>query len=239
MTIQKLALLYQGKAKAVYATSDPEQLWITYKDQATALNGKRKVEVSGKGALNLHISQRLFQVLADAAIPTHYVQTLDTTSMLCRRATMVPLEAVLRNFASGHFVSKFQVPAMQRLAPTIHEFYYKDDGLDDPFMNDDQILALQITNTTTLSHMRQLSDRVNAVLRTYFESIGIILVDFKLEFGHLADGTLVVADELSPDNMRLVDATTGESLDKDVFRQAAGDLVTHYQEVAKRLDQIV
>lgn len=239
MTIQKLDLLYQGKAKAVYATTDPEQLWISYKDQATALNGKRKEAIDGKGALNLHISQRLFQVLAEAAIPTHYVRTLDATSMLCQRATMLPLEVVVRNFASGHFVSKFHVAPMQALEPAIHELYYKDDALDDPFINDDQVLTLQITDARTLTHMRQLSDRVNAVLRAYFENIAITLVDFKLEFGYLSDGTLVVADELSPDNMRLVDAATGNSLDKDVFRQETGDLVAIYREVAKRLDQIV
>ncbi|MHA3065035.1 phosphoribosylaminoimidazolesuccinocarboxamide synthase [Lacticaseibacillus saniviri] len=239
MTIQKLDLLYQGKAKAVYATTDPEQLWISYKDQATALNGKRKETIDGKGALNLHISQRLFQVLAEAAIPTHYVRTLDATSMLCQRAAMLPLEVVVRNFASGHFVSKFHVAPMQALEPAIHELYYKDDALDDPFINDDQVLTLQITDARTLTHMRQLSDRVNAVLRAYFENIAITLVDFKLEFGYLSDGTLVVADELSPDNMRLVDAATGDSLDKDVFRQETGDLVAIYREVAKRLDQIV
>lgn len=234
---EKTDLLYQGKAKSVYATDDPELLWVVYKDQATALNGKRKEQIPGKGRLNLQISTLLFKEISAAGVPTHYVSDPDADSMLCKRAQMLPLEAVLRNYASGHFVTKFHVEQMQHFVPAIHEYYYKSDALDDPFINDDQIIALNITDAATLAKVRSLTDTVNDWLTARFAKCGITLVDFKLEFGFLADGSLVLADELSPDNFRLIDQTTGESLDKDVFRKHEGELTPVYAEVLSRLQQ--
>lgn len=233
--MKKTELLYSGKAKDVFATDDPAVLWVTYKDQATALNGKKKVQISGKGALNLQISTLLFKAVAAAGIPTHYLSTPDDQTMLCKRCEMIPLEAVVRNFASGSFQRKFQTAPLLPLQPAVHEFYYKSDALDDPFANDEQIIALGWAKPATLKAIHGLSDQVNRVLQAQFSAIGIKLVDFKLEFGWLADGTLVLADELSPDNMRLVDEATGESLDKDVFRKEQGPLTPVYQTVLDRL----
>lgn len=236
MTITKTELLTTGKAKQVFATTDPDTLWLEYLDQATALNGKKKVAIAGKGTLNLQISSRLFQALVAAGLPTHYVGSPTATSMLVRKCTMIRLEAVVRNQAAGSFAKKFGVAAGQPLTPAVHEWYLKSDALDDPFINDEQVQALGLADADTLMAMRGLSDQVNAVLTTLFAKHGINLVDFKLEFGRLADGRLVVADELSPDNMRLVDVATGADLDKDVFRQDQGPLTPVYAEVLQRLE---
>lgn len=233
--VEKTDLIYQGKAKAVYATTDPDVLWVTYMDQATALNGKRKEQIAGKGRLNLQISTLLFKEITAAGVPTHFISDPDADSMLCKKADMLPLEAVLRNYASGHFVTKFHVEQMTAFTPAIHEYYYKSDALDDPFINDDQIIGLKIADAATLKAVRDLTDRVNDWLTARFAKCGIRLVDFKLEFGFLPDGQLILADELSPDNFRLVDAETGDSLDKDVFRKHEGDLTAVYAEVLQRL----
>ncbi|KRM88368.1 phosphoribosylaminoimidazolesuccinocarboxamide synthase [Lacticaseibacillus thailandensis] len=233
--VKQGVLLYAGKAKQVFSTDDPELLWVYYLDQATALNGKKKVAIDGKGTLNLHISGLLFKELAATGFPTHFVTDMDNQNMLVRRAKMIPLEVVVRNRASGHFVSRFNVTPLRVLDPAIHEFYYKSDALDDPFMNDEQIVALGIAPRATLDTLRTMADQVNTWLTARWARAGIELVDFKLEFGRLADGTLVLADELSPDNMRLIDAQTHASLDKDVFRQDEGPLVPVYAEVLRRL----
>lgn len=233
--MQKTDLLYSGKAKDMFLTDVPEVLWVTYKDQATALNGKRKVAIQGKGKLNRQISGLLFAEMAEAGIPTHFIKDLDPVTMLVRQCTMIPLEAVVRNLASGSFERKFHTPHLMRLTPAVHEFYYKSDELDDPFINDEQIKALGYADAWTLSAIHDLANRVNELLQKRFADVGITLVDFKLEFGRLADGTLVLADELSPDNMRLLDANSGQSLDKDVFRHEEGPLTPVYQVVLDRL----
>ncbi len=233
--VVKKETLFEGKAKRVSATDNSDVLWVTYLDQATALNGKRKEAITGKGTLNLQISALLFAEITAAGIPTHFIGTPDETSMLCKRATMLPLEVVLRNYASGHFESKFHVKHLRPFKPAIHEYYYKSDALDDPFINDDQIKGLEIADAATLATVRRLTDEVNAFLTARFAKAGVTLVDFKLEFGQLATGEWVLADELSPDNFRLVDAETGASLDKDIFRKHEGDLQPVYTEVLRRL----
>ncbi|WP_390407001.1 phosphoribosylaminoimidazolesuccinocarboxamide synthase [Lacticaseibacillus jixiensis] len=235
--MEKTELLYTGKAKTMYATDDPQVLWVEYMDQATALNGKKKVQIDGKGKLNRQISSLLFEELNQTTIPTHYLKTLDETTMLVKKCTMIPLEAVVRNYASGSFERKFQVAHLMALDPAVHEFFYKSDALDDPFINDEQAIALGYADKATIAAIHQLSDQVNAYLKARFEAIGIKLVDFKLEFGRLADGTLVLADELSPDNMRLVDEESGKSLDKDVFRKDQGPLTPVYASVLARLKE--
>lgn len=235
--MKKTTLLYTGKAKQVFATDDPELLWIDYMDQATALNGKKKVHIDGKGQVNRQISSLLFSELNELGLPTHFVKTLNDDSMLVKKAVMVPLEAVVRNLASGSFERKFQVDHLRPLVPAVHEFYYKSDALDDPFINDEQIMALGYADAATLKAIHALSDQVNDYLRKRFAAVGIQLVDFKLEFGRLADGTLVLADELSPDNFRLVDEASGKSLDKDVFRKNQGPLTPVYQQVLQQLQE--
>lgn len=235
--MEKTELLYTGKAKTMYATDDPQVLWVEYMDQATALNGKKKVQIDGKGKLNRQISSLLFEELNQTTIPTHYLKTLDDTTMLVKKCTMIPLEAVVRNYASGSFERKFQVAHLMPLTPAVHEFFYKSDALDDPFINDEQAIALGFADKATIAAIHELSDQVNAYLKARFEEIGIKLVDFKLEFGRLADGSLVLADELSPDNMRLVDVASGKSLDKDVFRKDQGPLTPVYAAVLARLKE--
>lgn len=233
--MEKTELLYSGKAKDMYLTDVPGVLWAAYKDQATALNGKQKVQIEGKGTLNRQISGLLFEAVEAAGIPTHFIKNWDDQTMIVRQCTMVPLEVVVRNYASGSFERKFHTAPLLPLAPAVHEFYYKSDALDDPFINDEQITALGFADASTLAATHQLADRVNAVLTALFAGVGIKLVDFKLEFGRLPNGRLVLADELSPDNMRLIDEQSGRSLDKDIFRHHEGPLTPAYQVVLDRL----
>ena len=235
--VNKTTLLYTGKAKQVYATDDPDVLWMAYTNQATALNGEKKDQIAHKGELNRAISTLLFKELTAAGIPTHYLDSPDSTTMIVKKAAMLPLEVVVRNYASGHFVTKFNVKPMMKLDPPIHEYYYKSDELGDPFMNEAQIFALHEATPEQLKQVHALTDRINTYLTQRFAAIGITLVDFKLEYGTLKDGTLVLADELSPDNFRLVDQQTGASLDKDVFRQNRGPLTPVYEEVLSRLQE--
>lgn len=233
----KQTLIYEGKAKQVFTTDTPDVLWIHYLDQATALNGKRKEQVADKGRLNSAISAMLFDYLTVHGVVNHHLEQVSPTDELVTKVAITPVEVVTRNFAAGHFVSRYGVPAMTALKPAVHEFYYKSDALDDPFMNDEQIVALGIAPQTELAELRATSDQVNTLLTELFAAINIKLIDFKLEFGYTTSHQLILADELSPDNMRLVDATTGESLDKDVFRQQSGDVLVGYNIILARLTQ--
>ncbi|MCM0598181.1 phosphoribosylaminoimidazolesuccinocarboxamide synthase [Periweissella fabalis] len=236
--MEKGSLLYTGKAKNVYGTNEPDVLWVEYTNQATALNGKRKEQIANKGQLNSAISDLLFKYLTSQGVTNHYLKQISTTVQLVQRVTILPIEVVVRNYAAGHFVTKYNAPSMQHLVPSVHEFYFKDDALDDPFMNDEQIIALAIATQTELKLMRQQADMVNILLSNLFKEIGITLVDFKLEFGYTTEHQLILADELSPDNMRLIDDVTGNSLDKDVFRNNLGDVTVGYQIVLTRLQKL-
>lgn len=238
-SISRTTLEYTGKAKKVYATDNPDILWIHYLDQATALNGKVKETIHGKGELNSAISHLLFTYLTNNGVANHYLYTISKTDELVTKLNILPIEVVTRNYASGHFVSKFDAVAMQKLDPIVQEFYYKSDELDDPFINDSQILALGFATADELTQLRQESQVVNKKLTRLFAKVGIKLIDFKLEFGRTKDGNILLADELSPDNMRLVDIETGKSLDKDVFRQHSGDVTVGYHEVLTRLQEII
>jgi len=231
-------LLYTGKAKEMYATNDPEVLWVEYLDQATALNGKRKVAIDQKGLLNNRISSLIFQDLAQHGIENHFIDQLSDHVQLVRRVSMIPLETVVRNAASGSFERKFAVPYLTEFATPVMEFFYKSDQLDDPFINDSQIEALGVATAATLTEMRRQALLVNQRLQTIFGEMNVQLVDFKIEFGMTAAGQVLLADEISPDSCRLVDLTTHESLDKDVFRKNLGDLTTVYQEVLRRLASV-
>lgn len=235
--ITQETLLTTGKAKAVYETSNPKILWLHSLDQATALNGKQKEHIPDKGRLTTQISGLLFEMLNQAGIKTHYLSPVDETDILVARLTMLPIEVVVRNFAAGHFASRFDVEPMTPLVPVVNEYYYKRDDLDDPALNASQAVALKLATPAQLAEISDITARVNQLLTEKFKTIGITLLDFKIEFGLDDQGALVLGDELSPDNMRLIDDATGASLDKDVFRRGEGDLRDGYEIVLHRLNE--
>lgn len=234
---EKKAVLADGKAKTVYQTNQTEVVWVHSKNQATALNGKRKVQITDKGHYTNQISWRLFKYLQDQGIANHFIAVQNDTDCLTKKLTMVPLEVVVRNYASGHFVTKYHVEKMFQLTPTVLEFYDKSDELDDPMMNDSQIQALHILTAVQIEQIKTQALQINQQLQKLFTQLNIDLIDIKFEFGFTAQGELILGDELSPDNMRLVDQTSGQSLDKDVFRQETGNLVDGYAVVLERLKQ--
>ena len=233
--MQKLEMIYEGKAKRVYATEDPELLIVDYKDDATAFNGVKRGTIVGKGVINNQMSNRLMQRLARAGVPTHFVKELSERETLVKRVTIVPLEVIIRNIAAGSFAKRYGVEeGIVFDEPTI-EYSYKNDALGDPLINSTHALALHLATVEELDTIRRYAFRVNEVLREFWASCGITLVDFKLEFGRLADGTIILADEISPDTCRLWDSVTKEKLDKDRFRRDLGGVEDAYAEVMRRL----
>ncbi|MCP0886769.1 phosphoribosylaminoimidazolesuccinocarboxamide synthase [Ligilactobacillus sp. WILCCON 0076] len=228
-------LIYTGKAKQMWSTDDENILRVVYMDQATALNGKKKDQIEGKGHVNNEISTLIFEYLAKNAIPTHFIKKISSTEELVKKVKIFPLEFVTRNIAAGHFATRFGVEEGLAFKKPVEETYYKSDELDDPFMNESQALALEIATETELQSIWQISRKVNVLLTKLFEKAGMQLVDFKLEFGCLTDGTIVLADEFSPDNCRLWDLTTKKHMDKDVYRRELGDITSVYEEVLRRL----
>lgn len=227
-------LLYTGKAKDVYQTEKTDEILIVYKDQATALNGKKKEILPGKGSLDCQISQLVFDYLIQNDINTHLIKNLSDHEQLVKKTDVFPLEVVLRNIASGSFSRKFQVEEGLVLEKPIIEFYYKSDALDDPFINESQIKALKIADEDQLTYIKRMTLRINELLKPFFEQANFDLVDFKLEFGRYKD-EIILVDEFSPDNCRLWDKTSHHSMDKDVFRKHEGDLVKTYHSVLERL----
>lgn len=232
-------LIYTGKAKQMWTTEDEDVLRVVYMDQATALNGKKKDQIKGKGQVNNQISTLIFNYLKAKGIPTHFIKKLSETEELVKKVTIVPLEFVTRNIAAGHFASRFGVKEGTPFKQLVEETYYKSDELDDPFMNESQALALGIATKAELDYMWELSRKVDQLLIPLFAKANLQLVDFKLEFGRLADGTIVLADEFSPDNCRLWDLTTKAHMDKDVYRRDLGDLTPVYEEVLTRLEKVL
>jgi phosphoribosylaminoimidazole-succinocarboxamide synthase len=233
--MEKRNQLYEGKAKQVFTTDDPEKLVVSYKDDATAFNGLKKGTIAGKGAINNQMTNALMRLLEQDGIPTHFLEELSPTETLVKRVTIVPLEVIVRNIAAGSLSKRLGLEEGKPLARPVLEFCYKDDALGDPFVNDSHILAMGWSDEAELAAIRDFALRVNAVLRDFFRTMGIVLVDFKLEFGRTGDGKLVLADEISPDTCRLWDAETGEKLDKDRFRRDMGGVEAAYQEVMRRL----
>ncbi|PMD73480.1 phosphoribosylaminoimidazolesuccinocarboxamide synthase [Companilactobacillus nuruki] len=227
-------LLYTGKAKDVYQTEKTDEILIVYKDQATALNGKKKEILPGKGSLDCQISQLVFDYLIQNDINTHLIKNLSDHEQLVKKTDVFPLEVVLRNIASGSFSRKFQVEEGLVLEKPIIEFYYKSDALDDPFINESQIKALKIADEDQLTYIKRMTLRINELLKPFFEQANFDLVDFKLEFGRYKD-EIILVDEFSPDNCRLWDKNSHHSMDKDVFRKHEGDLVETYHMVLQRL----
>ncbi|KRM33344.1 phosphoribosylaminoimidazole-succinocarboxamide synthase [Agrilactobacillus composti DSM 18527 = JCM 14202] len=234
--MKKAALLYEGKAKKMYATDDEQVVWAEYIDQATALNGAKKVAIAHKGTLNNQISGHIFNYLKTQGIESAFIQQMSETEQIMKKVQIIPLETVVRNLASGHFETKFNVAHLMKFKQPIVEFYYKSDALDDPFINDAQIVALDIATPAQIAELKQKALTVNTALKQFFADIDITLVDFKLEFGLDFEGNILLADEISPDTARLIDQKTGKSLDKDVFRKGLGDLRPGYEEVLKRIE---
>ncbi len=233
--MQKLEMIYEGKAKRVFATDDPELLIVDYKDDATAFNGIKKGTIAGKGVINNQMSNRLMQRLERAGVPTHFVEELSERETLVKRVQIVPLEVIVRNIAAGSFAKRYGVEeGIVFDEPTI-EFSYKNDELGDPLINSTHAIALHLATVDELNTIRNYAFRVNEVLREFWASCGITLVDFKLEFGRLSDGTIILSDEISPDTCRLWDSVTQEKLDKDRFRRDLGGVEDAYAEVMRRL----
>ena len=232
-------LLYTGKAKQMWQTDDPNVLRVVYMDQATALNGKKKEHFAGKGQAANAISSLVFQYLIKKGIPTHFIEKLSATEDLVKKCQMFPLEFVTRNVVAGHFATRYGLKEGKVLPEPVEETFYKSDELDDPFINESGTIALGIASHEQLATMWQLCRQVNALLKPLFEKAGMQLVDFKLEFGQLTDGKIVLADEFSPDNCRLWDLQTDQHLDKDVYRRKLADLTKTYDEVLARLEKVV
>ena len=235
--MQKLELLYEGKAKKVYATDDPALVIVDYKDDATAFNGAKKGTITGKGVINNQMTNRFMAKLEKAGIPTHFVEELSERETLVKKVSIVPLEVIIRNISAGSFAKRYGVEeGIVFDAPTI-EFSYKCDELDDPLLNTYHALALKLAAPEEIAAIEKYAFAVNDFLKVFWSSCGVTLVDFKLEFGRLHDGTIVLADEISPDTCRLWDSKTGEKLDKDRFRRDLGGVEDAYAEVMRRMTE--
>lgn len=233
--MEKRSQLYEGKAKRVYATDDPELLIVSYKDDATAFNGLKRGTIIGKGAINNQMSNRLMARLAKAGVPNHFVKELSERETLVRRVKIVPLEVIVRNISAGSFAKRYGVEEGIVFARPTVEYSYKNDELGDPLLNTSHALALGLATEAEIETIRTYALRVNDFLKAFWVQAGVTLVDFKLEFGRTSDGTIILADEISPDTCRLWDTATGEKLDKDRFRRDLGGVEEAYQEIMKRL----
>ena len=227
--------LYEGKAKKVYATEDPDLVIVSYKDDATALDGLKKGTIAGKGAINNRMSNFLMQLLEKEGVPTHFVEELSDRETVVKKVSIVPLEVIVRNVSAGHFAQRYGVPEGIVFDEPTFEFSYKNDDLHDPLLNDSHALALKLATKEEIDAIRAMALKVNEVLKAFFLSLNVRLIDFKLEFGRLSDGSLVLADEISPDTCRFWDATTGEKLDKDRFRRDLGGTEDAYNEMMRRV----
>ena len=233
--MEKTTQLYEGKAKKVFATEDPNLVIVSYKDDATAFDGAKKGTIEGKGSINNRMTNYLMQMLEKEGVPTHFVEELNDRETVVKKVTIVPLEVIIRNVSAGHFASRYGVEEGIVFDQPVLEFSYKNDDLHDPLLNTSHALALKLATKEEIDRIKELSFKVNDILKAFFLSIGIDLIDFKLEFGKTADGTIVLADEISPDTCRYWDSKTHEKLDKDRFRRDLGGVEDAYQEVMRRL----
>ena len=233
--MQKLEQIYEGKAKKVYKTDDPELYIVDYKDDATAFNGLKKGTIAGKGIINNQMSNRLMQMIEQKGVPTHFVKELSERETLVKKVSIVPLEVIVRNIAAGSFSKRYGVDEGMVFDEPVIEFSYKNDALGDPLLNTDHALALKVATRTEIDTIKRYALQVNSILKAFWAECGVTLVDFKLEFGKTADGNIILADEISPDTCRLWYSATGEKLDKDRFRRDLGGVEEAYAEIMKRL----
>ena len=233
--MEKREQLYEGKAKKVFATDEEGYVIVSYKDDATALDGLKKGTIAGKGEINNRMSNRIMQLLEKNGIKTHFVEELSTRDTLVKKVSIVPLEVIIRNISAGSFAKRFGVEEGIVFAEPTIEFSYKCDELHDPLMNSYHAVALGVATWDEINTIKDMAFRINALMKEYFLSLNVKLVDFKLEFGRLPDGTIVLADEISPDTCRFWDADTNEKLDKDRFRRAMGGVEDAYNEMMRRV----
>ena len=233
--MEKTTQLYEGKAKKVFATPDPDLCIVSYKDDATAFNGLKKGTILGKGAINNRVTNHLMRLLEKNGIPTHYVEELNDRETVVKKVRIVPLEVIVRNIAAGSLSKRLGIPEGTKLGSTVLEYCYKDDDLGDPMVNEYHILAMGWATKEEMEKIAAYSFKINDVLTDYLKEAGIELIDFKLEFGRTKDGAIVLADEISPDTCRFWDVKTHEKLDKDRFRRDLGGVEDAYQEILRRL----
>ena len=233
--IEKKEQLYEGKAKKVYATNDPDLVIVDYKDDATAFNGEKKGTISGKGVINNKMTNYMFRMLEKEGVPTHLVEEISDRETIVKKVSIVPLEVIVRNVAAGSFSKRMGVEEGKQLLCPILEFSYKNDDLGDPFINDYYALALGIATKEDIDTISKYAFKVNEFMVKFFKGLNIDLIDFKIEFGKTSDGKIILADEISPDTCRFWDSTTHEKLDKDRFRRDMGGVEEADQEIMKRL----
>ena len=228
-------MLYEGKAKKVYATENPELYIVSYKDDATAFNGLKKGTIAGKGVINNRVTNYMMQMLEKNGVPTHFVEEISDSETVVKKVQIVPLEVIIRNISAGSFAKRYGVEeGIPFESPTI-EFSYKNDDLGDPLINEYHALALKLATREEIDTIKTLAFKTNELMKDFFKKINVDLVDFKLEFGRLSDGTIVLADEISPDTCRFWDSRTHEKLDKDRFRRDLGNVEGAYQEMMRRI----
>jgi phosphoribosylaminoimidazole-succinocarboxamide synthase len=227
--------LYEGKAKRIYRTDDEQVVLVEYKDSATAFNGEKKAEITGKGRLNNEITSLLFLMLKEKGIESHFIKRISETEQLVKKVKIIPLEVVVRNVAAGTLAKRLGIEEGRELSTPIVEFYFKNDDLGDPLFTVDHILEMKLASSEELNILRQKGLEINQVLTSYFSELGIRLIDFKLEFGKDETGAILLADEISPDTCRLWDSVTNKKLDKDIFRRDLGSLTEGYETILKRL----
>ena len=227
--------LYEGKAKKVYATNDPDLVIVDYKDDATAFNGEKKGTIVGKGVINNRMTNYMFKMLEKEGVPTHLVKEISDRETIVKKVSIVPLEVIIRNVAAGSFSKRMGVEEGKQLLCPILEFSYKNDDLGDPFINDYYALALGLATKEELDTIAKYAFKVNEFMLKFFKGIGVDLIDFKIEFGKTSDGTIILADEISPDTCRFWDSKTHEKLDKDRFRRDMGGVEDAYKEMMKRV----
>ncbi len=233
--MKQLEMLYEGKAKQVFLTDDPEMIVIHYKDDATAFNNIKKARIENKGVLNNRISTLIFEYLRDKGIETHYVETINDRDQVCRKVSIVPLEVIVRNIIAGSMAKRLGIEEGTKPSNVIFDICYKKDELGDPLINDHHAVAMGIVTYDELAHIYDMTGRINKALQELFSEMGITLVDFKIEFGRTSDGRIILADEVSPDTCRLWDSRTNEKLDKDRFRRDLGRVREAYEEILDRL----
>ncbi len=234
--MEKKEKLYEGKAKIIYATDEPDKVIAYYKDSATAFDAIKKATIKGKGVLNNTIASFFFKLLNEKGIPTHFIKQLSDREMLIYKVEIIPVEVVVRNIAAGSIVKRLGIPEKTEFNPPLVEFYLKNDELHDPIICEQHIYAMNLAKPEEVQKMKELALKVNEILKEFMAKQGVILVDFKLEFGR-KDGEIVLADEISPDTCRFWDAKTGESLDKDRFRFDLGDLIEGYQKILEKIKE--
>lgn len=231
----KKEMLYEGKAKKIYATDKENEVIVYYKDDATAFNGEKKGSIEDKGQFNNDITSIIFKMLEENGIKTHFIEKLNDREQLCKKVSIVPLEVIVRNVAAGSMAKRLGIEEGTPLKTTVFEISYKNDELGDPLINDYHAVAIGATTFEELQEIYAMTDKINELLKKFFASVNINLIDFKIEFGKTDDGKIVLADEISPDTCRLWDATTNEKLDKDRFRRDLGNVRGAYQEILSRM----